>query len=145
MEIIKTDCKSNKVKIKSGIYDIQKVTDKQQINHNTWIDIIGSSITYKRGFNEGHRTLHLKGEAYFEVQKLTLPFVVKTYHGEITVLGTSFNVRSRNDEFEVGVNSGQVKVSNRDSSVELNKKKNLMGYRNFNKHAVLNIEYEKYP
>ena len=23
------------------------VTDKQQINHNTWIDIIGSSITYK--------------------------------------------------------------------------------------------------
>ena len=47
MEIIKTDCKSNKVKIKSGIYDIQKVTDKQQILHNTWIDIIGSSITYK--------------------------------------------------------------------------------------------------
>ncbi|MFL3005974.1 MAG: FecR family protein [Candidatus Neomarinimicrobiota bacterium] len=105
----------------------------------------GSSITYKKGFNTSHRTLYLEGEAYFEVQSLTLPFIVNTKHGEIAVLGTAFNVKSRNDEFEVGVNSGQVKVSNRDSFVELNRKQYLMGYRNFNQHAVLNIEYEKYP
>ena len=105
----------------------------------------GSSITYKKGFNASHRTLHLEGEAYFEVQSLTLPFIVNTKHGEITVLGTAFNVKSRNDEFEVGVNSGKVKVSNRDSFVELNRKQYLMGYGNFNQHAVLNIEYEKYP
>ena len=47
MEIIKTNCSLNNIKVNSGIYDIQKVTDKQEIPHNTWIDIIGSSITYK--------------------------------------------------------------------------------------------------
>ena len=47
MEIIKTNCSLNNVKVNSGIYDIQKVTDKQEIPHNTWIDIFGSSITYK--------------------------------------------------------------------------------------------------
>lgn len=47
MEIIKTNCSLNNVKVNSGIYDIQKVTDKQEIPHNTWIDIIGSSIIYK--------------------------------------------------------------------------------------------------
>ena len=47
MEIIKTHCNLDIIKTNSGIYDIQKVTDKQEIPHNTWIDIIGSSITYK--------------------------------------------------------------------------------------------------
>jgi hypothetical protein len=47
MEIIKTHCNLDIIKTDFGIYDIQKVTDKQEIPHNTWIDIIGSSITYK--------------------------------------------------------------------------------------------------
>lgn len=47
MEIIKTNCNLNNIKVNSGTYDIQKVTGKQEIPHNTWIDIIGSSITYK--------------------------------------------------------------------------------------------------
>ena len=105
----------------------------------------GSSITYKKGFNTDHRTLHLEGEAYFEVQNLTLPFIVKTQHGEITVLGTTFNIRSRNDGFEVGVNSGQVKVSSGISFVDLNPKQCLMGSRDFNQNSIVNIENEKYP
>ena len=47
MEIIKTHCNLDIIKTDFGIYDIQKVTDKQEIPYNTWIDIIGSSITYK--------------------------------------------------------------------------------------------------
>tara|TARA_B100001094_G_scaffold286222_1_gene300825 strand:- start:194 stop:1075 length:882 start_codon:yes stop_codon:yes gene_type:complete len=105
----------------------------------------GSSIIYKKGFNASHRTLYLEGEAYFEVQNLTLPFIVKTKHGEITVLGTAFNVRSRNDGFEVGVNYGQVKVSNGNSLVELNPKQCLMESKNFNQNTIVNIENEKYP
>ena len=104
-----------------------------------------SSITYTKGFNASHRTLHLEGEAYFEVQSLTLPFIIQTKYGEVTVLGTAFNVKSRNDGFEVGVNVGQVKVSNRDSFVQLNRKQCLMGYGSFNQHTILNIENEKYP
>ena len=105
----------------------------------------GSSITYKKGFNANHRTLHLNGEAYFEVQNLTLPFIVKTHHGEITVLGTTFNVRSRNDGFEVGVNSGQVKVSSSNSFVDLNPNQCLMGSADIDRSTIVNIENEKYP
>ena len=89
--------------------------------------------------------MYLKGEAYFDVQNLTLPFIVKTKHGEITVLGTEFNVRSRNDGFEVGVNSGQVKVSNGNSFIELNPKQYLMGSRDFDQSTIKNIENQKYP
>ena len=105
----------------------------------------GSSITYKKGFNANHRILHLNGEAYFEVQNLTFPFVVKTHHGEITVLGTNFNVKSRNDGFEVGVNSGQVKVSSGNSFIKLNPKQCLMGSTDFDQDTIINIENEKYP
>jgi len=104
-----------------------------------------SSIKYKKGFNASHRTIHLDGEAYFEVQNLTLPFIVKTLHGEIIVLGTTFNVRSRNDGFEVGVNSGQVKVSSGNSFIDLNPKQCLMGSTDFNQNNIINIENEKYP
>ena len=104
-----------------------------------------SSISYKKGFNSSHRTLQLEGEAYFEVQSLTLPFIIKTKYGEVTVLGTAFNVKSRNDGLEVGVNSGQVKVSNRDSIITLNQKQCLMGYGSFNQFTILNIENKKYP
>ena len=105
----------------------------------------GSSITYKKGFNADHRTLHLEGEAYFEVKNLTLPFIVKTHFGEITVLGTTFNVRSRSDGFEVGVNSGKVKISDSNSFVNLTRKQCLMGYGDFNQYTIKNIENEKYP
>ena len=105
----------------------------------------GSSITYEKGFNASHRTLYLEGEAYFEVQNLTLPFIVKTHHGKITVLGTTFNVRSRNDGFEVGVNSGQVKVSSGNSFIDLKPKQCLMGSNDFDQNTIINIEIEKYP
>ena len=105
----------------------------------------GSSITYKKGFNAGHRTLNLNGEAYFEVQNLTLPFIVKTHQGEITVLGTTFNVRSRNDGFEVGVNSGKIKVSSGSSFIELNPKQCLMNSTDFDQSTIINIGNEKYP
>ena len=105
----------------------------------------GSSITYKKGFNASHRTLHLEGEAYFKVESLDLPFIVKTNYGTVTVLGTAFNIRSRNDGFEVGVNSGQVKVSNSKSFIELNPKQCLMNYGEFDQHTIVNIENEKYP
>ena len=105
----------------------------------------GSFITYKKGFNSSHRTLHLNGEAYFKVQNLTLPFIVKTHHGQVTVLGTTFNIRSRNNGFEVGVNSGKVKVSSGNSFIELNPKQCLMGFTEFDRDTIINIEKEKYP
>ena len=80
-----------------------------------------SQIKYKKDFNTNYRSLTLSGEAYFDVQKGNTPFTINTNHGQVTVLGTSFNVRSRENGFEVGVNEGIVKVSNDAKSVILQK------------------------
>ena len=104
-----------------------------------------STITYKKTFHKNHRTLHLKGEAYFDVKTLKTPFIVETEHGNITVLGTTFNVRSRKDGFEVGVNTGKVKVTNEQSFLELNPKQCIMDKHNFNEKKITKIDYEKYP
>lgn len=58
---------------------------------------------------ESYRELNLKGEAFFEVAKGST-FNVKTVHGDVQVLGTSFNVYARPDGFRVACNSGKVKV-----------------------------------
>ena len=56
-----------------------------------------SELTYNRSYNKNNRSVHLIGEAYFSVQKGNIPFNVLTPHGKISVLGTSFNIRARND------------------------------------------------
>ena len=79
-----------------------------------------SSIKYKRNFNKD-RKLILDGEAFFDVKKGDLPFIITTKLGEVKVLGTSFNVRSRDDGFEVGVNEGIVEVSNGKNTFQIKK------------------------
>lgn len=65
-----------------------------------------SSLTYPTVFNKEQRVVSLKGEAYFEVAKISaktkrgiarMPFIVKTENAEIEVLGTHFNVMAYND------------------------------------------------
>ncbi|MCH8535854.1 MAG: FecR family protein [Flavobacteriaceae bacterium] len=56
-----------------------------------------------------NRSLKLKGEAFFEVQKGKV-FVVNTRMGNVSVLGTDFNVKHRNKLFEVSCFSGKVQV-----------------------------------
>jgi len=61
-----------------------------------------SSITYPASFaGSAYRTIHLKGEAYFEVAKdKKHPFIVKTDHQEVQVLGTHFNLNAYADMAE---------------------------------------------
>ena len=42
-------------------------------------------------------------------------------YAKITVLGTKFNVRARNDGFETGVNEGSVEINKNDKSLVLSK------------------------
>jgi ferric-dicitrate binding protein FerR (iron transport regulator) len=58
---------------------------------------------------DGNRTLNLKGEAHFEVMTGET-FTVKTKYGSVEVLGTQFNVKSRDYGFEVTCYEGSVKV-----------------------------------
>jgi transmembrane sensor len=69
----------------------------------------GSAITYKSATFEKDRILQLDGEAFFKV-KSGSTFSVKTSKGTVTVVGTSFNVYSRGDRFEVNCYTGKVKV-----------------------------------
>lgn len=70
----------------------------------------GSELTYDKNAWENQRQLHLKGEAYFKVTKGNT-FEVKTSQGLITVVGTEFNVKQRDDYFEVQCFEGIVKVT----------------------------------
>ncbi len=71
----------------------------------------GSSIMYKENSFGQDRILRLEGEAFFKVIPGT-KFTVETEGGSVTVMGTSFNVLSRNGRFEVSCYTGKVKVEN---------------------------------
>ena len=79
----------------------------------------GSELSYSKDYDSESRKISLNGEAYFDVKRGINPFIISTEYAEITVLGTKFNVRSRDDGFEVGVNEGAVKVQNDLQSMEI--------------------------
>ncbi len=68
-----------------------------------------SSLSYDKANFSKERVLQLDGEAFFNVEK-GQKFIVKTKNGSVEVLGTSFNVFSRNNFFQVECKSGEVKV-----------------------------------
>ncbi|MFT6000233.1 MAG: transmembrane sensor [Neolewinella sp.] len=76
----------------------------------------GSSIKLNDGstlnFNptEDRRLATLSGEGYFEVEKSEVPFIVQTELGQVTVVGTSFNVYSRAGRMTVSCTTGKVQV-----------------------------------
>ena len=80
-----------------------------------------SKISYRSNYGNGNRNVSLKGEAFFNVTPSNVPFVVSTDYAKITVLGTKFNVRARNDGFETGVNEGSVEINKNDKSFVLSK------------------------
>ncbi len=69
-----------------------------------------STITYNTENWQTERTIFLNGEAYFKVEKGSA-FTVNTKNGSVTVLGTEFNVNSKNDYFEVVCYEGKVSVT----------------------------------
>lgn len=70
----------------------------------------GSKIKYNKNSWNKERTLSLEGEAFFNVAK-GKKFDVKTDQGVVSVLGTQFNVQSRNKHFHVSCYEGLVRVS----------------------------------
>lgn len=68
-----------------------------------------SKLTYREETFEKDRMLRLDGEAFFKV-KPGSTFTVETDYGTVTVLGTSFNVISRDGRFEVSCYTGKVRV-----------------------------------
>ncbi len=101
-----------------------------------WLNA-GSKLTYGEEFNKSSRNVSLDGEAYFDVEKnKKLPFIVKTSHLDLKVLGTSFNVRSYADDNQVNTTLVEGKVTielkgeKTNETVTLEPNQSLVFYKN---------------
>lgn len=77
-----------------------------------------SKITFNESKWNNNRALTLIGEAYFQVQKGKI-FSVNTTDGVVKVLGTHFNVKQRNNYYEVSCYEGLVSVTYNNETVKL--------------------------
>lgn len=80
-----------------------------------------SSIRYPSNLDQlDTRRVILDGEAFFEVTKNKTEFVVQLPEGQVTVLGTQFNVQTRTPRARVSLLEGKVEVqSNKGGEVLL--------------------------
>lgn len=92
-----------------------------------------SEIRYSLKKFQNNRRLRLNGEAYFEVKHGSV-FAVESSHGKIMVLGTSFNVNSRDEYFKVSCFTGRVLVETDSQSDTLGPGESL---------SYINREYRK--
>ncbi|MAP55463.1 FecR domain-containing protein [Altibacter sp.] len=77
-----------------------------------------SQLSYNKSDWKRERSLSLSGEAYFKVSKGST-FSVNTSQGVVTVLGTQFNVFSRDSLFHVQCYEGLVSVAYNDTLIKL--------------------------
>jgi ferric-dicitrate binding protein FerR (iron transport regulator) len=70
-----------------------------------------SNIKYLEIFDDKVRRIYLQGEAYFSVIKDKRPFIISTDNAMITVIGTKFNVYSRDEKTRIIVKEGRVSVA----------------------------------
>lgn len=96
-----------------------------------------SEISYKPLWWFISRDVELRGEAYFKVEKGS-KFNVQVDGYTVSVLGTSFNVFSRNGNFNVTCLTGKVNVSDQSESVILTP--NMQASRNGGKLIATNID-----
>jgi transmembrane sensor len=105
--------RSEEVVADKGSHIDYRLPDGSQVTINA-----DSRITFnKREFSK-NRNLVLEGEAFFNVEK-GKPFLISTQYADIKVLGTSFNVYSRDDLFKVTCITGRISVSDKDQTVEI--------------------------
>jgi ferric-dicitrate binding protein FerR (iron transport regulator) len=79
-----------------------------------------STITYPSKFKGDTRAIALKGEAFFNVAPdKKKPFIISVNDVQVTVVGTSFNIKSENGSTEVVVETGIVQVTRSGKTVEL--------------------------
>jgi len=80
-----------------------------------------STVTYPSKFKGSTRAIALKGEAFFNVAPdKKKPFIISVNDVQVTVVGTSFNIKSENGNTEVVVETGIVRVTRAGKTVELN-------------------------
>ena len=69
-------------------------------NSVVWLNT-NSSLEYPPAFGNTAREVTLKGEAFFDIEKGSKPFIVKTGNVQVHVKGTRFNVQAYKEEDSV--------------------------------------------
>ncbi len=105
------DWTPNSFSVPYGAMERIELPDGSQVVLNA-----NSYLRFEPGWKaQKDREVWLEGEAFFEVnpqpKKGNRRFVVHTNHGDIKVLGTSFNVKDRTSEFSVVLTEGSVLLS----------------------------------
>lgn len=97
-----------------------------------------SSLQYCENYKKyGTREVILKGEAFFEVTRNEKkPFIIKTDHGDVEVLGTSFLVSENSKALQVSVESGKVKLTSENND-EIILSKGESGIYSFDSKAII--------
>lgn len=113
------DTKMYNISIPAGEKKEIKLPDESDIYINS-----ASTLKYPETFGEEKRLVELAGEAFFKVTPdKERPFIINTGQISIKVLGTSFNVRSYDEDEWIGVtvSTGIVSVSifDENSSIQL--------------------------
>ncbi len=106
---------SNNTKISTGYAD--KLSTTLPDNSIVELNAVSTIDFNKKSWSE-NRELNLNGEAYFKVAK-GATFTVKTPKGAVKVLGTEFNVKVRDDIFNVVCYEGLVSVNFGDKEIKL--------------------------
>ncbi|MDU1903339.1 MAG: FecR family protein [Dysgonomonas sp.] len=70
-------------------------------------------LSYPEYFDKAKREVYLQGDAFFDIQRNPeKPFIIETQLVQVEVLGTSFNLRSKDDSsFSLSVLQGEVRVT----------------------------------
>ncbi|GAA4824155.1 FecR family protein [Algivirga pacifica] len=84
-----------------------KLPDGSEVMLNAY-----STVEFSEDDWENDRRVTLQGEAFFKVKKGST-FSVETPHGEVSVLGTSFNIYTRDNDFKVVCYTGKVQVASK--------------------------------
>ena len=77
-----------------------------------WLNA-GSKLTYGEQFGVTNRNTTLTGEAFFDVRKSSVPFIIHAHSVQIRVMGTAFNVKSYANEktTETSLIRGRVEIT----------------------------------
>lgn len=92
-----------------------KLPDGSQV----WLNE-NSTLSYHKQLSGVRRDVALEGEAYFDVVKNPgQPFTITSAHAITTVLGTTFNLDTRNEEVILDVFTGKVRLQSADHQSEV--------------------------
>ncbi len=103
--------------LEEGLYTLVTYDENQthvHTLHDGSVVYLGNNTTfsYPESFEHTKRIVKLQGEAFIDVAHNPVsPFLLETQHAIIEVLGTSFNVKTfEDDSMELFVETGRVKV-----------------------------------